>query len=75
MHAGKKNPEFNYKMTVEDQEIVIAKCEEEKDLRVTFDMLLKFDAHIQTCTNKANRILVFFFYKKKRFVFRLRHSC
>ena len=57
MHAGKNNPEFNYTMKVDNVEVEIAECEEEKDLGVTFDKLLKFDVHIQNSINKANRVL------------------
>ena len=57
MHSGKKNPEYDYKMKVGDEEVSITKCEEEKDLGVTFDKLLKFDVHIQNSINKANKIL------------------
>ena len=57
MHAGKKNPEFNYRMEVDGREVTIAECEEEKDLGVTFDRLLNFDVHIQNAINKANKVL------------------
>ena len=30
MHAGKKNPNFEYKMKVDGLDVTIAKCEKEK---------------------------------------------
>ena len=61
MHAGKKkkkkNPDVNYKAKVDDQDLIIAKWDEEKDQGVTFDKLLKFDVHIQSYINKANKSL------------------
>ena len=58
MHAGKKNPEHNYKMKIEGKDdVIILECEEEKDLGVTFDKSLKFDVHIQNCISKANKVL------------------
>ena len=35
----------------------IAKCEDEKDLRVTFDKNLLFDRHIMHIVNKANQMI------------------
>lgn len=57
MHAGKKNPKFTYSMQTKDEPIIIAECEEEKDLGVTFDSLLKFNSHINNAIIKANKIL------------------
>ena len=55
MHIGRKNEAANYKMKVnEDEYRSFAKCNEEKDLGVTFDKSFSFDAHIQSCINKAN---------------------
>jgi len=58
MHIGKKNPKHDYIMKgQDDKDFVISECESEKDLGVTFDPQLKFDVHIQTIVNKANRMV------------------
>ena len=44
-------------MKIGDQEFKIAKCEEEKDLGVTFDKNLLFDRHIMHIVNKANQMI------------------
>ena len=35
----------------------IAKYNEEKDLGIIFDKSFSFDVHIQSCINKANKII------------------
>ena len=35
----------------------IQTCTEEKDLGIAFDILLKFDVHIQNAVSKTNRML------------------
>ena len=55
LHIGNKNPVNDYIMKIGDQEFKIAKCEEEKDLGVTFDKNLLFDRHITHIVNKANQ--------------------
>jgi hypothetical protein len=57
MHIGKGNPARQYTMTLEGDERVIETCTTEKDLGVTFDALLNFDAHINSAIGKANRML------------------
>jgi hypothetical protein len=57
LHIGKNNPERDYTMRMDEQEIVIAKCEEEKDLGVIFDRDLSFDRHIAHVVNKANQVI------------------
>ena len=58
MHIGRKNKEAYCKMKVnEDEHRRIAKCDEEKDLGVIFSKSFSFDAHIQSCINKANKMI------------------
>ena len=57
MHYGNKNPNQSYFMEVNKQEIEISKTKEEKDLGVTFDPQLSFDAHINNKINKANQMI------------------
>ena len=57
MHMGRNNPCHKYKMKVGDDYVDIAECEEEKDLGVTFDPLLKFDRHVQNIIAKANQMI------------------
>ena len=57
LHAGKKNPNFNYVMKTERGISEMDVCEEEKDLGVIFDGGLRFDSHIQSSINKANKII------------------
>ena len=53
MNIGKNNPCYTYEMEVNGQSHTIDSCNEEKDLGITFDRLLNFDAHIHNVTNKA----------------------
>ena len=57
MHAGKKNPKHTYTMSTKEEPVKVAVTEEEKDLGVTFDYLLKFNTHINNAIIKANKIL------------------
>ena len=57
MHYGKRNPNHAYCMKVNDQEIEINVCEEEKDLGIIFDPHLSFDVHINKIINKANQMI------------------
>ena len=57
LHIGKTNPEMDYKMKLGDSHISISKCEQEKDLGVTFDKYLSFDVHINNAISKANKML------------------
>ena len=57
LHIGKQNPEIDYTMKSNDEDIVISKCAEEKDLGVVFDKNLSFDNHIENAIKKANRVL------------------
>ena len=58
MHTGRKSEEADYKMKVNEDECTrIAKRSEEKDLGVTFDNGFSFDVHIQSCINKANKMI------------------
>jgi hypothetical protein len=56
MHVGKSNPLNEYTMKMGDNIEFINKCEEEKDLGVTFDKDLNFNAHIQRIVNTANQV-------------------
>ena len=53
MHLGRSNPEYEYKMG----DVVLESVDDEKDLGVRIDNELKFDLHIESQVNKANRIL------------------
>jgi hypothetical protein len=57
MHMGRNNPCVSYTMKLGDSNIDLKKCEEEKDLGVTFDRNLSFDPHIQNSINKANKMI------------------
>ena len=57
LHIGKNNPELDYKMKLGDTHVDIMKCENEKDLGVTFDKCLSFDVHITNAISKANKML------------------
>ena len=57
LHIGSKNPQRDYSISINDQEFQVAKCEEEKDLGVTFDKKLSFDNHIANAINKANQMI------------------
>ena len=57
MQIGRKYEEADYKMKVNDEYRSIAKFNEEKDLGAIFDNSFTFDAHIQSCINKANKII------------------
>ena len=76
MRIGRKNEEADYKMKVnEDEYRSIAKCNEEKDLSIIFDKSFSFDVHIQSCINKANKMIgimkrsftFFFFFRERHF--------
>ena len=55
LHIGRTNPRYPYFMDREmTQELEHTK--EEKDVGVTFDEKLSFDAHIQKCINKGNQM-------------------
>jgi hypothetical protein len=57
MHAGKQNPEIEYKMKLKDGTGTLSSCVEEKDLGVIFDRTLSFDVHIQKVVTKANQMV------------------
>ena len=57
MHIGKRNPQTEYYMKIENDKQKIETCIEEKDLGITFDVSLNFDAHITNITKKANQML------------------
>ena len=58
MHIERKNEETDYKMKVNENEYRrIVKCNEEKDLGVIFAKSFSFDVHIQSCVNKANKMI------------------
>ena len=58
MHIGKKNEDVYDKMKVnEDEYGSVAKCNEEKDLGIIFDKSFSFDVNIQSCINKANKMI------------------
>ena len=55
---GGKNEEADYRIKVNDNEYrSIAKCNDEKDLGIVFDKSFSFHVHIQTCINKANKMI------------------
>ena len=57
LHMGKHNPSCTYVLETGGQIVNINECKQEKDLGVIFDSKLSFDAHVQSCISKANRIL------------------
>ena len=57
LHIGQNNPNKEYTMNNNNGSAIIDSCENEKDLGVTFDCKLTFDAHVQNVIKKANRIL------------------
>ena len=57
LHMGKNNPKHIYTMDQGNTQVNVTECSEEKDLGVIFDAELKFDTHIQTAINKANKII------------------
>ena len=57
IHFNKDNPKHNYYLKTENGNFNIENTNEEKDLGITFDNNLKFDIHITTSVNKANKIL------------------
>ena len=57
LHIGKNNPHNDYDMNLGDDCTRISECDVEKDLGVTFDGQLKFDAHINRIVGKANQVL------------------
>ena len=58
MHIERKNEETDYKMKVNENEYRrIVKCNEEKDLGVIFAESFSFDVPIQSCINKANKMI------------------
>ena len=57
LHMGYKNPKNNYEIKLGNNVQKIYECKEEKDLGVTFDQRLSFEAHVNRVVNKANQIL------------------
>ncbi|MCP3849730.1 MAG: hypothetical protein GY694_05770, partial [Gammaproteobacteria bacterium] len=57
LHFGRKNPKVDYTITCKGRSQALQESNEEKDLGVTFDTKLKFDQHINTVINKANKVL------------------
>ena len=57
LHYGKKNPKFNFTITVDNICASLEKCEEERDLGIIFDNKLNFDKHISQAIAKANKML------------------
>ena len=54
----RKSKEADYKMKDNDDEYRgIAKCNEEKDMGIIFDKSFSFDVHVQSCINKANKMI------------------
>ena len=47
MHIGKLTQKFDYSMHKNKNDIAIKKGPDEKDLSLTFDENLSFDAHVQ----------------------------
>jgi hypothetical protein len=44
-------------MSVDDRQVVVAKCDSERDLGIIFDPMLTFDCHINEAIIKASKIL------------------
>lgn len=57
MHLGHDNPCVSYYMNNQGSSVEIDAVTSEKDLGVTFQENLKFNSHIDSCVNKANRVL------------------
>jgi hypothetical protein len=57
MHMGAVNPRNRYTMTLNGDVRQIQTVDEEKDLGVTFDSKLVFDAHIHNSISKANKMI------------------
>ena len=57
LHLGKGNPNNDYTLRSNNEEITIEKCQLEKDLGITFDTHMKFDLHIHDIITRANKIL------------------
>ena len=57
LHMGKHNPSCKYVLESGGQVVQINECTQERDLGVIFDSKLSFDAHVQSCISKANKIL------------------
>jgi hypothetical protein len=53
MHAGKQNPEIEYKMKLKDGTGRPSSCVEEKDLGVIFDRTLSFRCSYTEGCNKS----------------------
>ena len=56
LHIGKSNPCHTYFVDTSKSESM-AVCECEKDVGVVFDRFLNFDLHIDSCVNRATRML------------------
>ena len=57
LHIGKSNPDNTYYMKSDNDLKPINQVKEEKDLGVTFDSSMTYDAHISRIVNKANQML------------------
>ena len=57
LHVGRNNPRHEYYMKVNKDTCRVDVCNEEKDLGITFDEKLSFDIHINSCINKANKMI------------------
>ena len=57
VHYGHNNPKTVYNIVSNGIYVDIEECQEERDLGVLFDQQLKFDRHIQSAINKANKML------------------
>ena len=55
LHGVRNNPENDYYVDVDGLDVKIQECEVEKDLGVSFDGNLKFNQHIESVVNKANK--------------------
>ena len=57
LHVGKRNSQCEYAMKIKDEIYKLNISNSEKDLGVTFDCSLTFDAHIQRVVSKANQMI------------------
>ena len=57
VHYGKQNPQHEYFMKFNSNIDKIEESDHEKDLGITFDSALSFDAHINNAIKKANQML------------------
>ena len=60
---GKLNKKIDYSMHKNKNDIAIKKCPDEKDLNLTFDENLSFDAHVRRVKKMYQRNCKYFYLK------------